>query len=270
MPRQFFLIILALVYVIPCFAQGGFTQMGTARSRANGYNTENFRDANAVFHNQAGSAFVDRHTWVLSGENRFLLSGLTHGLAGYILPTKTGNFSLMAGTYGNEHYRENKIGIGYARKLTKETAIGAQVNYMFVQVAEGGTAGAVNMDLGIQQKILDYLSLGFQVCNPVRRSFANGYTPPTIFRLGSQLTLSEKVILLAGIEKQTDWKENIKLGLEYNLHPNFIARAGLQTQPRSVAAGFGLKIHDKIFMDFAAEWQSIIGISPAFTCLFSI
>lgn len=251
-------------------AQGGFSQTGTARARANGYNTENFRDANAVFHNQAGIAFVDRHTLGLSGENRFLLSGLIHGLAGYILPTKTGNFSLMAGTYGNEHYRENKVGLGYARKLTKETAIGAQVHYTFVQVAEGGTAGTVNVDLGIQQKILDYLSLGFQVSNPVRRSFSNGYTPPTVIRLGSQLVLSEKVILLAGIEKQTDWKENIKLGLEYHLHPNFTARTGLQTYPRSVAAGFGLKIRERVTMDFAAEWQSVIGISPAFTCFFSL
>jgi hypothetical protein len=263
-------IILVLFSCAPVCAQGGLTQTGTARAKANGYNTENFRDANAVFHNQAGTAFIDKHSLALSGENRFLLSGLTNGLAGYILPTKSGNFSLMAGTYGNEYYRENKIGIGYARKLTKETAMGAQVHYTFVQVAEGGTAGAVNVDLGIQQKILDYLSLGLQVSNPVRRTFANGYTPPTIFRLGSQLTLSEKVLLLAGIEKQTDWKENIKFGLEYNLHPNFTARTGLQTYPRSVAAGFGLKIREKVIMDFAAEWQSVIGISPAFTCLFSL
>ncbi len=270
MPKRFLLFLLYLFFHCLTLGQGSFLQLSTAGIRSNGNQMETLQNANTLFGNQAGLAFLEKHTFVFTAENRYMLGNIFHAGAGIALPLKSGTFGLTAATFGNEYYRENNFGLSYARKLTEGTALGAQINYNWLQVAEAGNQGNVQFDLGLQQKITSFLHLGFQVRNPIRRSYSNGYKAPSIFRLGSRLIISKKVNLYLSVEKETDQKENVKVGFDYTIHPKFIVRSGLQTRNQTLSSGFGLLIKDYLIIDIAGEWQPVTGISPAVTCTYTL
>jgi hypothetical protein len=243
--------------------QGGMHQSFGARLQALGGNGENFKDANALFYNQAGIAYLDQHTIILGIENRFFVPGLTQIGFGYLLPTKSGNFGLQTLHYGNEFYKESKFGLSYARLLSENFSIGTQINYMLFQVQEGGSEGVFNFEIGIQQKIFEYLEMGLHVFGPIQSSLSNGYKLPSIFRLGALIKLAQKVHLLIGADKVITQKENLKLGIEYYINPSIPFRIGMQTFPQSITFGFGAPISSGMKVDFASEWNPILGISPS-------
>jgi hypothetical protein len=240
-----------------------------ARLQALGGNGENFKDANALFYNQAGLAFLDQHALILGIENRFFVPGLTQIGFGYLMPTKSGNFGIQTLHYGNEYYRESKFGLSYARLLSEQFSIGAQINYMLVQVQEGGSEGIFNFEIGIQQKIFEYLEMGVHVFSPIQSSFSNGYKVPSIIRLGALIKLAQKVHLLVGADKVITQKENLKFGVEYFINPNIPIRIGMQTFPQSISFGFSTPIGNTMKLDFASEWNPILGISPSFAILYT-
>ncbi len=250
-------------------SQGGMHQSFGARLQALGGNGENFKDANALFFNQAGLAFLDQHTLILGIENRFFVPGLTQIGFGYLLPTKSGNFGIQTLHYGNEFYKESKFGLSYARLLTENFALGAQINYMLVQVQEGGSEGVLNFEIGIQQKVFEYLELGLHVFSPIQSSFSNGYTVPSIFRLGALVKLAQKVHLLVGADKVINQKENLKVGIEYFLNSTIPIRLGMQSFPQSISFGFSTPIGTSMKLDFSSEWNPILGISPSFAILYN-
>jgi hypothetical protein len=264
------LILVSLLIQSVLWGQGSFLHLSTAGIRANGNQMEAVQNTNSIFGNQAGLAFLEKRAFIFTAENRYLLGNIFHAGAGYALPLKSGTFGFSAATFGNEYYRENNFGLSFARKLSEGTALGAQINYNWLQVAEGGNQGNVQFDLGLQQKITSFLHIGFHVRNPIRRSYANGYVAPSIFRLGSRLIISKKVNLYLAVEKETDQKENIKVGFDYNIHPKFIIRSGLQTRNQIISTGVGLFIKDNLIIDISGEWQPIIGVSPAITCTYTL
>jgi hypothetical protein len=236
-----------------------------ARLISMGSNGENFRDANALFFNQAGIAFVNKTTIMAAAENRFFAESLTQGALGVLLPAKNGAFGFSGQFFGNQYYTEGSFGMAYSRLLSEDMAIGTKVNYHFVQVEEGGSQGVFLAQLGIQQKVLPWLQLGAHIFNPIRARFANGYQMPAIFRLGALFTISEKVDIASGIEKAIDEKINVKFGTEYQAAKRLYLRFGIQSNPRMVSGGFGIHASNKMKLDFAANWHQILGISPAFT-----
>jgi len=270
MPFRILCLLIGLCYHNPINGQGGFLHLAPASFRATGNQSETVQNGNALFGNQAGLAFLENHSFLFTAENRFFLQHIYQAGLGYALPLKFGAFGFTAATFGNEYYRENKFGIAYARRLAEGTALSAQLNYNWLQVAEGGNQGNLHVDLGLQQKLTPYVYLGFQVRNPIRRPYANGYSTPTIFRLGSRLIVSKKVNLLAAIEKETNRKENVKIGFDYAIHHRLNIRFGMQTGTQSISAGAGLIIKEHITFDFAAEWNPTIGMSPSFTCLYKL
>jgi hypothetical protein len=260
-----FLCILLIIFNAELSAQSGMSQMTGARYNGLAGNGETFQDANALLTNQAGIAFLEKQSLIMAFERQFWLESLSQVSLGFAQPVKNGAFALQLKYYGNEYYQEGKVGIAYARKLAENFAMGAQINYIFIQVEEGGSEGVFTFEGGIQGKILPFMTLGFHVFSPVAVSFSNGYRMPTILRLGSNFELSDNVSVYLGVEKDISFRENYRFGIEYKIIGQVYARCGIQTRPQSVSFGFGLPVLRALNMDFSSSWNQTLGLSSHFS-----
>ena len=218
----------------------------------------------SAHHNQAGLAFVNDISAGLYFENRFLLKGLSIQGGAFALPTKSGTFGLAITHFGDKNYSEGKYGLSYGRKLGENVAMGLGLNY--VSTRFGGTygkAGTVTAELGFQTKLLDKLTLGAHVYNPLRVTIDQDRIEriPVILRIGGAYEFSEKVIASVEVEKDIDYKGIVKAGLEYKPTEKIYLRAGVASNPVYSSFGVGLNL-SQFQVDFSTSYHYTLGFTP--------
>src|SRR5690606_15037153 len=128
--------------------------------------------------------------------------------------------------------------------------------------------GVFSFEAGINAQLLEKLKVGFHVFSPVPVSFSNDYQMPTILRLGLQYSFSDNLSLLAGAEKDMEYRENLKFGLEYMYAKVVAFRLGIQTFPSGVSFGFGVGANKNLQLDLASAWNQQLGFSPALNAIY--
>jgi len=257
------LLVLLLASPSAAFCGGDNFPVG-GRSAALGHASVTLTDIWSAHHNQAGLGWLETPAAGIFYENKFGVreNSVRGGLAA--IPTKQGTFALSINAYGFELYSQNKIGLGYGRKLGENISAGVQINYHSLRIGENyGSATAFSAELGVQAKLNDNITLAAHLYNPNRAKLAdfNDERIPTIFRLGMRYDFSEKVLAAIEVEKDIDFKPSFKAGLEYHVVEYLYLRAGISTNPALSSFGFGLKFQ-QFQLDFAASMHNTLGFSP--------
>ena len=134
--------ILLLAVSLSSYAQNSIAT--SARSAGMGGTGLTFQDANSAFSNQAGLATVENLGGIVSAESRFARSPINTFAGAFILPSKFGAFGLVLQHYGVETFNQLKIGLAYARKLSKGLSIGAQFDFINVSADTAVESGIVS------------------------------------------------------------------------------------------------------------------------------
>lgn len=246
------------------FAQNGIPQNAGARGAAMGNASLTFTDINSIFTNQAGLGYLEKLSFTVYGERRFLLAdGLNSFLFGVAYPHKSiGTIGLSVHYFGYGKYNEQKIGLSYARKLFKKMSIGAQFNYLGTRIGEYGTAHSFTFELGILAKVTKQFHLAAHVFSPARIELPNGDALPAMFKLGGAYLPSDKVRITAEIEKDLENPFNGRFGVEYHpIHILYI-RAGVSTTPVMASFGLGLNMTG-LKIDIATSYHTVLGFTPS-------
>ncbi len=223
-----------------------------------------FSDVWAAENNPAGLGFMRQWGAGISYQNHFLLPEMAHKSAVFSLPTNSGSFGLSVRQFGYELYSENKVGLSYGQALSKTFSLGIQLNYLNTQIAESyGSTGGLSGNIGLYAKITEKLSLAALLVNPNKLELAEAADEryPSRLNLGLAYEISSKVLLLSEVEKDIDFEENIKLGMEYHPNEMFFFRLGYATQPSQSTFGFGL-LFNSFVLDVSSGIYSEIGLSP--------
>jgi len=258
-----------LFLVLLCFAhfalqsQSGIPPFGGARGAAMGNASVCFDDAQSVFTNQAGMAFLNHNSFTAFGQSRFVSTGINGFNGGAVIHTRSGNFGLQLGYFGIPSFNEQKIGLAYGRKLAKEFSIGVQVNYLSSSIEELGNASSFNVEAGFLAYPIENLTVGAHVYNPIPQKINSIDYHPSLIRVGLAYVFSEKLLISAQGDKDTENPLQFRAGLEYNLVQALDFRLGIQTQPSQMAFGLGLKVQN-IQLDFASQYHRQLGFTPAF------
>ncbi len=247
---------------VQAFAQNGLPPTAGARSAALGGSGLNFTDINSIFSNQAGLADLDGLSFTLVGENRFLLSEIRSLSAGAALPSKLGTFGLSLNYYGFDLYNEQRIGLAYARKLMNRLSIGAQFIFLNTNIPDYGNAANFTFELGLQAKLSKSLSLGVHTFNPGRVKLIEDERLPTLLGIGMQYQPSEKLFLIAEVEKDLDYTVRTRFGAEYQLIEQLWLRIGVATQPAEYTFGLGYTLKNSFRIDVSARYHQVLGFSP--------
>ncbi len=229
-------------------------------------------DFYSLHNNQAALAFYDKTTVALDYDQGFFadknLSTKTLGLA---LPTGFGTLGLNMKYFGYSDYNEQKIGLAYGKTLSKNFAIGVQLDYLRTFIgADYGSAQAVTFEIGLYARLSKKLELGAHVFNPIAMKIGKEAKEqiPVGFKLGLLYHVDNNLLLAVEAEKLLNYDPVFKLGAQYNIGNHFVTRLGVATNPTLFTLGFGLR-WNKIIMDIGTGYHQNLGLAPRISLLFN-
>jgi hypothetical protein len=261
MRKPLFLFLILLSSSI--FAQNGATNSTGVRSNGVANASVSFTDINSIFNNQAGLAELENVGFLLSTEQRFLISDLNNFGVGFAMPTNSGTFGVSIHYFGFEDFNQSKIGLTYARKLMEKLSVGIQFDMLSTQISEYGNTNLLTFEIGIQSELIENLLLGFHLYNPVKLEIIEDEYLPTILRAGATYTASKKLMLHAELEKDFDFPFIFKGGIEYELADDFWLRVGVHTNPTALSFGLGYQMKSGLRFDLASNYHQELGFTPS-------
>lgn len=196
-------------------------------------------------------------------ERRFVLADLDLMAVAVALPTRSGTFGLGVQNFGFEEFRQQKIGLTYARPLSKMLYLGGQINYFNTRIPEYGSNGSLTFDLGLQAEISDELVLGAFIGNPAQLEFAEGENLPTVMKFGASYLPSKKVNVGFELEKDVDFPLRVRAGLEYQAAEPLTVRTGFSSDPGTFHFGLGLRLANGLVVDTAMRYHQTLGLTPS-------
>lgn len=259
-------IILIIGPFIGLFAQNAVSTPAGAEGIATGNANLTYQDIHSSFNNQAGLAYLEGFSGAAFVENRFLLKELQLAAISIAKPTPSGTFGMMLQYFGFKEYNEQKVGINYSRKLFDKLAIGAQFDFLNTQIKEYGNATAFTFEIGLQYEVLDKLTTGIHLFNPIRANIGTQELP-SILQIGLTYRPTDYISISGSVEKDSTLPYNIRMGLAYQILEKVQFRAGFNSNPNRVSFGLGYIIN-RVQLNMAAAYHDVLGFSPAFGVVF--
>lgn len=262
--RLIYILFLFLVSNPLLFGQDGIAAALGAQSVGLGGSSVMFENSNSIFSNQAGLAALRKMEFSINSEQRFLLSEIRAISAGGALPVgKSGTFGLGLQYYGFKAFNEQRVSLGYGRKISNKLALGASFIWSNTSIPEYGNKGVFTFDLGLMAHISSKVSFGAHIFNPLRSKITEGEALPSIIKLGLRYQPSSVVRIIGEVEKDIEYGIRTRWGTEYDVLDQLVLRFGLATQPTEFSFGFGYKVKNKIQIDVAASYHQVLGITPS-------
>ena len=225
----------------------------------------------SIQNNQAGIALIDKISFGIYYESRFLINELSMKSAAVIVPTKIGVLGASFNHFGYSLYNDMKIGLAYARSFSPYFRIGLQLDYLQTTIGDNyGTKSNVTFELGIQSDVTETLTIGAYVFNPIQVKLAkyDNEKIPAVFRLGVGWNISKNFFITVEAEKSTAINPIvIRGGLEYSIKEKFFIRGGFSTMQEIFSMGFGFNIKFLRF-DISAVMHQTLGFSPQSSLIF--
>jgi hypothetical protein len=157
-------------------------------------------DTWSTFHNQAGLAGLESFSAGVFYESRFMVDELSHVAGSLVIPLKSGTFGFSFSQFGKGTYKEHKVGLAFAKSLTKKISAAIQLDYLSKLYPENERAnGFATFEAGVVYAATDELILGAHIFNPIQSGIK---TPegvqkmPTVFRIGGHYQFPKMVLLI--------------------------------------------------------------------------
>ncbi len=223
-------------------------------------------DTWSTFHNQAGLAGLEKFSAGVFYQSRFMVDELSHAAGSLVIPVKAGTFGVSFSQFGKGTYKEHKIGLAFAKSLTKRISAAIQLDYLSQLYPENEReSGFATFEAGLIYAATDYLFLGAHIFNPISGGFD---TPeglqkmPAVFRFGGHYQFPKKALLILETEKNFENPLVIKSGIEFSPVKNFALRFGVSGKPVNYTAGIGFET-GKIVTDIGFSYHGNLGLTPS-------
>jgi len=255
--------VLCLCISLPIYAGNDNFPAG-ARSSGVSNASVTLADGWGTFNNQAGLAFLNSAMVGFHFENRFFIREFSMQAATLAIPFKPGTIAASYRFFGYSKYYESKAGLAYSRKFSNRFAVGVQIDYLQIHIAEGyGNYNTVVVEIGLLVKPLKNLLVGFHVFNftRVKRESLPEEKVPTVMRFGLGYSFDGKALLLFETEKDIEQKPVYKGGIEIEMLHKLFFRGGYASVYDQFSFGLGYKCKG-IIADLAFTRHNILGFTP--------
>lgn len=266
MRKIFFLLWLVCV---AGFSQNGKYPMG-ARQSAMGGASVALTDQWALFNNVGALGWLTEDYVFSSYQNRFGLSELSVVGAGYVQRFNKTTAGVGAYKFGDDLFSEQRLHVAVAHQLDM-VSLGVSVDYLQYNISTVGTRGVMVVEFGGLANITKQLSVGAHVFNVNQARLVEGTEErvPTVMKAGIAYRPIDDLTINLETEKDLDFTEVFKAGLEYRIVEKVYLRTGFRTAPFNGA--FGVGFHPKRFrFDYAFGNDTNLGATHEISAGFQI
>jgi hypothetical protein len=264
MKRKFFLA-LAIVVFQNSPAQFLVSETDSRASALGGAFVALINNSSAVFGNPSGlGKLKNRHLSLYIEPHFFGVKEISTAAITYAEAFRFGTFGIGARTFGFDLYRESKAVLSFGRSFSDRIHWGVGLALFHVSVLRYGSALSMGFDAGILAELTDDLTWGVVVRNLSGAKIGeSGQKISRTYNTGLRFEPAEGASFLVDIEKEPDRMMNVKLGAEVMPFSNIALRAGINSEPVSYSAGFGL-VYGIFGLDYAATVIEPMGLSNKF------
>jgi len=199
---------------------------------------------------------------LLSSERRFWLSDLSSVSLAAKKNFGFGSVGILVESFGLEEYKEQKLGLAYARRLNNKLSIGGQFDMLNLNIDGYGSQTVYTFELGVYSKINKYFHASAHVFSPGQVNVTENTDLPTVFRTGIKYLPSKKLNLMIEINKSLDENVDFRFGVSYQIIDLLNFRVGFTTDPSLFSFGFGVKITDQLMIEGGNSYHQLLGNTP--------
>jgi hypothetical protein len=231
-------------------------------------------DAFSVYHNPAGLARFNQLSISLFYENKYLVEQMSVKSIVATLPVQSaGTFSFQFNSFGAPEWVESNFGASYALSLTERLSAGVQLHYYGRRIPEANILVMnAGFDAGAIYQASDKTFLGANISNlftPEIRNISHTEYIPWRIRMGGHTNFAPDFTLSYEVEKIETLNTAIKLGGEWEASEGIFFRAGFNTTPSRIFAGFGY-FGNHIQFDIAFSYHYYLGYVPSSSIIISL
>jgi hypothetical protein len=271
MKKPFFVGIFFLLGILKPEAAENYPAGARALSLSNAF--VSVSDTWSTFHNQAGLAGLESFSAGVFYESRFMVDELSHVAGSLVIPVSAGTFGFSFSQFGKGTYKEHKVGLAFAKSLTKKISAAIQLDYLSERYPENERArGFATFEAGVVYAATNELFLGAHIFNPIQGGIK---TPeglqkmPAAFRFGGHYQFPKMVLLIFEAEKNFENPLLFKSGIEFSPVKNMALRFGVSGKPVAYTAGIGFQT-GKITTDIGFSYHGNLGLTPSVSIQFEL
>ena len=205
-----------------------------------------------------------------SYQNRFGISELSTMGAGYIKDFGSSAGGLGFYRFGDEFYSEQRVNIGYGHTLDR-VSLGIGVDYLQYNIATVGTRGVMVIEFGGVAELTDKISFGAHIFNVNQANLVKETYEkiPTVMKAGVSFRPSDDLMFNVETEKDLDFDEVFKAGMEYRIIEKVLVRTGFRTAPFQGSFGIGFQ-PKKFQFDYAFSNDTNLGVTHELSVCYRI
>lgn len=254
-------------------SDGQFFEFAGSRGQALANASAGLTGSWSVFGNQAGLAGISRPEVAVAIQNRFLVRELSDRVALFTFPVQSSNIAFSFYQFGELPFRQEKIGLAYARHVSPKISFGLQFSYFRFYLPEANrSAGSAGLELGVQYLADPKLKLGLHITNPYQTSvktYSGELKYPSGINLGFQYQVSEAFLWAFDVETQPEYRFRIKTGMEYGFRDKLFLRLGVASHPYLLSSGIGFRLR-RLMVDLGNSFHANLGNSPSVSLTYSL
>lgn len=244
-----------------------------ARALALSHSFVSISDPWSTFHNQAGLSQIEYFTAGIFHESKFMVDELSLTAGTIILPVNAGKFGFSFFQFGKGSFKENKVGISFAKQLTDNLHTGIQIDYFSNRFPENSRAfGFITCEIGLIYSLNQKLFIGGHVFNPVSngpKTLEGKQKSPTTFRVGGHYQFNDLVLITLETQKDLNHPFLLKSGIEFSPVQNLALRFGVSGKPMNYTAGLGYT-YKKVTTNIGFSYHGNMGITPSVSLHFNL
>ncbi|MEM8938664.1 MAG: hypothetical protein AAGC64_04870 [Bacteroidota bacterium] len=256
--HRFFLCTISTIAAVFLQAQDGDFSFG-ARSAGMAGASLTVSDEYALFNNIGAFGKVENHAVFVGYQHRYNLSEFQVIGGGSIFHHQFGNAGIGYYKFGDDIFSQQKLHFGIGNTL-QMVSLGVALDWIQYDIESVGTKQTLAIQFGGIAEITPQFVFGVHVFNINQATIESESNEelPTVMKAGFSYRPTEELMLNIEIEKDLDFDEVFKAGLEYQLVNNVFVRTGIRLEPLIGAFGVGFYLK-RLTFDYAFSNDSELG-----------
>lgn len=252
-----------------CYAQEGNFNFG-ARNSGLGGASLTIGDEYSLFNNIGGIGRIEHHALFGGYQNRYGISAFQVIGGGAVYHHRLANAGLGYYKFGDDLFSQQRINLAVGNKI-QMVSLGLGVDVIQYHIASIGTQQVLAIQFGAIAEISKNFLFGAHIFNINQATLISetGERLPTVMKGGLSYRPTEELMLNVEVEKNLNFDEIFKAGIEYRVIDRVFVRTGIRTKP--FVGSFGIGFHPKkMKLDYAFGSDSTLGNIHEFSLAYTI